>query len=680
MEWLDLRSLFTACLSKFGLEQLIPNVADVRFAWRYHRNLTAALYRPSEVFKKFSFAQLLDPCDDCACLKVQRFSKFLDSLTVNETSSYAKAQIHVRTMDVKIVQHTGLREAIGMGLNHIPLKPTDIAVSIATALDAFSQFTQILDLENSGLPLIEATEWIRTSCLERLKAASKSNKSGLRFSGHDLMQLSAVKNEIGWITARLYCAGLDKATNNACFICIRHIRLMALERLSGPEFSPCKTDATWITPSHILDQVAKEITDLVPQISIPFLALPYLMATYKQHKNKYRWLTNAFNTVYSNMAHLLTIATMQVLEQLKSWAGVTLAGYSRFLRCHTSIFWMINSSVEAALNLPVYLHDIFVADVTRCYESIPLDGPDNIMDAIAHIVKIGFQHAKSKHRTAVPNIWIRTDSSGQAVRASWETCQPSYGTWFSIDESLLIRLHQWLVSNCYIALGDRVWKQRLGIPMGFACSPLWCNLYLMHYEILFIQRLARLGRNDLLEKFQNAFRYIDDLCWLNVGNPMEFLSPQQERTSDNPFWIYPLNVLEIKPEVSQYSSSDPSRGICANFMNLQICIVDDNSGSYTTQKFDKRRTLPFKYTQYIKFKSNRPIKQSYNIAVSQTVPILYISSSVEAAFKEIMLLILTLKANGFLESRLRQIIRQFLCSNSFPGLKFDSQTLIDMLR
>lgn len=608
MEWLDLRALFSSCLHKFGLDSLIPNIADIRFAWRYHRNLAATLYRPSEVFKKFTFTQLLNPCDECSCLKVQRFKKFLDVSTLNETSSHAKAQVHVRTMDVKIIQHTGLREAVSMGLNHVPLKPTDISVSIATALDAFLQFTQILDLENLGLPILEATEWTRAACLEQLKAASKSNRSGLRFSGPDVLLLNAVQNEISWITSKLYCAGLDKATNNACFICVRHIRLMALERLSGPEFLPCKIDSTWTKPTDILEQITKELSDLVPQLSIPFLALPYLMATYKQHKNKYRWLTNAFNTVYSNVAHLLTIATMQILEQLKNWAEVTIAGYSSFLRCQSSIFWMINSSVEAALNLPEHLHDIFVADITRCYESIPLDGPDNIVDAIAHIIKIGFQQAKSKHPKATPKVWIRIDNSGQAARASWETSCPSYGTWFSLDEPQLCDLHRWLMQNCFVALGDRVWRQRLGIPMGFACSPLWCNLYLMHYEILFIQRLARLGRTDLLNKFQNAFRYIDDLCWLNVGNPMDFLSPLQERTRDNPYWIYPLNVLEIKPEVTQYSTLDPTRGISANFMNLQISITDDNSGTYTTQKFDKRRTLPFKYTQYIMFKSNQPIK------------------------------------------------------------------------
>jgi hypothetical protein len=73
-----------------------------------------------------------------------------------------------------------------------------------------------------------------------------------------------------------------------------------------------------------------------------------------------------------------------------------------------------------------------------------------------------------------------------------------------------------------------------------------------------------------MEKFQFVFRYIDDICWLNVGNPQDFLSPAQPRTDNNPFWIYLLEVLEIKPEVTTYDSSNPLRRISANFMNVTL--------------------------------------------------------------------------------------------------------------
>ena len=89
--------------------------------------------------------------------------------------------------------------------------------------------------------------------------------------------------------------------------------------------------------------------------------------------------------------------------------------------------------------------------------------------------------------------------------------------------------------------------------MSFLCSLFWCNLYLVSYEIKFIQRLARLGQTTILAKFKHAFRYIDDLCLINVGEANMFLNPTQPRHACNPLWIYPLYIIEIKAEVSQFS-------------------------------------------------------------------------------------------------------------------------------
>lgn len=340
----------------------------------------------------------------------------------------------------------------------------------------------------------------------------------------------------------------------------------------------------------------------------------------------------------------------------------------------------MNSAIEVSLNLPTKMSDIFVADITRCYESIPLIGNDNLSDAIAHIIRLGFKQERSKYPRSSPQIWIRVDSSGNAAHAAWGTCHPSYGDCFALLEDRLILLHTWLMNHCFVGLGDRVWKQSLGIPMGFSCSPLWCNLYVLHYEINFILRLGRLGMVHLLKRFKHAFRYIDDLCWINNGNALEFLSPSQIRTPDNPFWIYPLDVLEIKCEVSDFAKDAPERGIKAHFMNLEISIDENQPGLYQTAKFDKRRALPFKFTQYIRFRSNRPIRQSYSIPVSQTVPILYLSSTFSAALFEIEKLILTLQENGFQKPQLICTITRFLEENAFPGLKFDLSTLIEHLR
>ena len=422
-----------------------------------------------------------------------------------------------------------------MGLNHIPMRPTtSFASCIATILDEFIQVAQIFKLDDLDFPMDSALTWLRDVCLERLKASSRNNQFGFRSSEIDLMHDEVANNKLNWLLQHLYCSGLDKAGNNPSFVCIKHIRLMALERLSGPDYLPCKEESLWMLSSTILDLTSQEILCLVPELQISYQTLPYLMSTYKLHKNKYYWLTNAFHTIYSNVAHLLTIANMKVLESVKEWVQLKQTLYSQFLKVEMSMVWLINSSVKMALNLPDKINDLFVADITRCYESILLIGPNNLLDAVAFVIKIGYKHVKSLHPRSISLIWIRVDSNGQVAHAQWASSRPTYGECFSLSTERFIKIHRWLMNSCYVNLGDRVWKQILGIQMGFSCSPLWCNIYLLYYELMFIMRLTRLGRADLISKFQSVFCYIDDLCWLNTGNPNEFLNPLEPRIETNP--------------------------------------------------------------------------------------------------------------------------------------------------
>ena len=191
----------------------------------------------------------------------------------------------------------------------------------------------------------------------------------------------------------------------------------------------------------------------------------------------------------------------------------------------------------------------------------------------------------------------------------------------------------------------------------------------------FILRLAKLGRADLLAKFQYPFRYIDDLCLLNVQNPRAFLSVEQPRVDDNPWWIYPLDILDIKEEIEKFSLTDPEKGIAAHFLNVNIQLNESCPLKFSLQKYDKRRSLPFKYTQYIKFSSNRAIQQAYNVVVSQVLPILYVFNSEAVALQEIQILISTMCANGFLKPRLINIICRFITKSHFRGLKIDLQLI-----
>lgn len=122
-------------------------------------------------------------------------------------------------------------------------------------------------------------------------------------------------------------------------------------------------------------------------------------------------------------------------------------------------------------------------------------------------------------------------SSRKGNKAKWSCHKPDKSYWIPFTLDRLIEVQRWLILHCYIRLGDQVWRQVTGIPMGFSCSPLWCNLYFASYEVWFFLMLAAIGRYDLMINFKSTYRYIDDLCILNHPDIIFFLDPGNQGLS-----------------------------------------------------------------------------------------------------------------------------------------------------
>lgn len=312
-------------------------------------------------------------------------------------------------------------------------------------------------------------------------------------------------------------------------------------------------------------------------------------------------------------------------------------------------------------------------------EAIPLTGPDNLIDAITYVSKIAFNHRASPHKQS-ESLWVHINTrTGKADAAKWARKAPGASYWiaFSLDRFLMVQ--NWLILHYFIRLGDKVCRQQKGIPMGFSCSPLWCNTYFIAYELQFMQRLAQLKEFEVMRLFHHAYRYIDDLCIINHPSICRFLQPQAIRSPDNPYWIYPLDVVDIQPELDLIHPTINGCGQAAHFLNVHINIVDILTGKFETTKFDKSHLLPFPFQQYIQYKSNCLVRQSYNIAISQIIPILYLSSNADLAITEVCILVNTLQTNGFFGPRLERILYRVCTSGTFPGLKFPIEEIFTIL-
>ena len=73
-----------------------------------------------------------------------------------------------------------------------------------------------------------------------------------------------------------------------------------------------------------------------------------------------------------------------------------------------------------------------------------------------------------------------------------------------------------LTNNAYFRVGDAIFRQKIGIPMGSDPAPFFANLFLFHYESKWIKTHSRTEFLRARRLF-NIFRYIDDLLALNDG-------------------------------------------------------------------------------------------------------------------------------------------------------------------
>ena len=82
----------------------------------------------------------------------------------------------------------------------------------------------------------------------------------------------------------------------------------------------------------------------------------------------------------------------------------------------TTNFWIIDFVINLALNLSKQIHDIFVVDIAHCYEAIPLEVGDNMMDAISKLISYAYyqiehpsgnriEHPKSEQKLIMGTIW-----------------------------------------------------------------------------------------------------------------------------------------------------------------------------------------------------------------------------------------------------------------------------------
>ena len=143
-------------------------------------------------------------------------------------------------------------------------------------------------------------------------------------------------------------------------------------------------------------------------------------------------------------------------------------------------FWVIQDKkpvVKTIRNLNKRKHakSIMTFDFSTLYTKIPHDKLKEVLHELTDFCFKGCRTSK-----------ILVNEYG----ATWKHAKNSKGIKFSIDN--VKEAISYLLDNCHFNVGDNIFKQRIGIPMGSDPAPFFANLFLYYYEHRFIKELKKL--------------------------------------------------------------------------------------------------------------------------------------------------------------------------------------------
>ena len=154
-----------------------------------------------------------------------------------------------------------------------------------------------------------------------------------------------------------------------------------------------------------------------------------------------------------------------------------------------------------------------------------------------------------------------------------------------------------LIDRAYLTVGDRVFRQVRGIPMGIGPAMYMANYYLFAYEFMFFRdalqalsttatRLHKAAIREALSAFQYVARYADDKAVIN-----RLAAEATERL----FYVdqFHAGVHGVYPTSLRLKSSTVHLGRVLHFLDVQVRPANEVAGPLITNLYDKRRQPQF---------------------------------------------------------------------------------------
>ena len=428
---------------------------------------------------------------------------------------------------------------------------------------------------------------------------------------------------------------IDKAANNVALICKRYY----IQKLLNEVGVPGNASPTYKLSEKDPDDVIHNNVLLCEKYGITLeerlQTLPFMYWLPKMHYNppRARFIIASSSCSTKPLSKITSAIFKRIFDSVCSFHKKSYF-YKNYNR-----FWVIENSSPiidklTQINERKRAKDISTYDFSTLYTKLE---HDSLIQNLNEIIDFAFNGGKKKAE-------YRQYITVTKYAVFWSKKKRGNDS-FTKQQVKQLVLH--LIKETYFQIGNLLFKQCIGIPMGIDPAPFWANLHLYVYEYKFITGIMKTDKLRAM-RFRYATRFIDDECNLNDGG--EFGRSYKS--------IYPPE-LELKCE---------HQGSHATFLDLDITI---SNGTYIYKLFDKRDDFPFFIVRMPDLSGNIPSHVFYGSVMSEFLRISrctlqypdFLSSAI-SLFKRMI------NQGGSVEQILKQI-RKAIIRHPVPFKKFN---------
>ena len=414
--------------------------------------------------------------------------------------------------------------------------------------------------------------------LEQVKSRIDAVKINFRPNKvQEILKDPAVKKELKFLHQRFVFVPIDKASNNISIICKQLYASVIHKELDFRNLNTTKSTYTQVHGKLATEIIQDDIEfqeNFHINVDKKQKKLPTMYWMPKMHKSPIgaRFIvasklcsTKPLSKDVASIFSLLFQSVQRYHHKAKYFSGM-------------NRFWVIQNNSEVVDSVNKFnsrrsARSVSTFDFTTLYTNIP---HALLIEVMHKIVDFGFCGGTKKKISVTGNsanfvYYKKNKDSHVYSKADIKHCL------------------EYLIHNCYFNVGNLIFKQDIGIPIGSDPAPFFANLFLFHYESEWLKSIKG-TEYARARKFNNIFRFIDDLIALNDGGEFEksFLE------------IYPVE-LTLKKENTINSA--------VTFLDLDINIVD---GKFIHKLFDKRNDFHFPIVRFPYRESNLPSKMFYS--------------------------------------------------------------------